>query len=253
MNLQKQSYEREGSSTPVMGVKIFGYSVLAGVMALFLYFSMTLLINGALQTPVGYRVYEVVDGEQVLVQEMTWEEFTALDPEELIVKDDSRFSGETVMGPKNAVCAALMTGAKVLTQGLMLFVLVALCGYYVWAEGDRDRNLVKHHERVATPLRGLWIGLIAAVPSLVLYGLLAVGKLGLFAVDSIQGVYRMLNPVFMPLVLAIMPADVYPATAVTGMQLVWLFLLWLVLPATCATAYQLGYRRVFKKKKKNGK
>lgn len=250
MKLQKRSYESEGSSTPVMGVKIFGYSVLAGIMALFLYFSMTLLINGALQTPVAYRIYEVVDGEQVLVQEMTWEEFSAMDPEDLIVTDDSRFSGETVMGPKNAVCAALMTGAKVLTQGLMLFVLVALCGYYVWAEGDRDRNLVRHHERTPTPLRGLWIGLIASVPSLALYGLLAVGKLGLFAVDSIQGVYRLLNPVFTPLILCIMPTEVYPATAISGVQMVLLFLLCLVLPATCAAAYLLGYHRVFKKKKK---
>ncbi len=250
MKLQKQSYEREGSSTPVMGVKIFGYSVLAGIMALFLYFSMTLLINGALQTPVAYRIYEVVDGEQVLVQEMTWEEFTAMDPEELIVQDDSRFSGETVMGPKNAACAALTAGAKVLTQVLMLFVLVVLCGYYVWAEGDRDRNLVKHHDRRPTPFRGVWIGLIAAIPSLALYVLLMLGKLNVFAADSVQGVYRMLNPVFTPLILAVMPTDVYPATAITGVQMTLLFLLCLVLPATCAAAYPLGYYRVFKKKKK---
>jgi len=253
MNLQKHSYESEGASTPVMGLKIFGYSILAGIMALFLYFSMTMLINGALQKPIAYRIYEVVDDKQVLVQEMTWEEFTALDPEDLIVKDDSRYSGETVMGPKNDVCAVLMTGAQVLTQGLMLFVLIGLAGYYVWVEGDRDRNLVKHHAREATPFRGLWIGLIAAIPSFALYALLVLGKLDIFAADSIQGVYRLFNPTFTPLILSIMPTDVYPATAITGMQMIWLFLLQLILPATCAVAYQLGYRRVFKKKKKNSK
>ena len=251
--MSRRSYEEAGASTPVMGLKIFGYSVLAGIMALFLYFSMTMLANGALQMPVAYRVYEVVNGEQVLVQEMTWEEFTAMDPEELIVTDDSRYSGETVMGPKNDVCAVLMVGAQVLTQGLMLFVLVALAGYYVWVEGDRDRNLVKHHEWAETPLRGLWIGLIAAIPSLALYGLLVLGKLDIFAADSIQGVYRLLNPTFTPLVIQIMPAEVYPATEITAMQLVWLFLLQLVLPATCAVAYQLGYHRVFKKKKKKSR
>lgn len=250
MTLQKRSYESAGASTPVMGLKIFGYSILAGIMALFLYFSMTMLTNGALQTPLAYRVYEVVDGEQVLVQEMTWEEFTAMDPEELIVTDDSRYSGETVMGPKNDVCAALMVVAQVLTQGLMLTVLIGLTGYYVWVEGDRDRNLVKHHERKETLLRGLWIGLIAAIPSFILYGLLVIGKLDVFAADSVQGVYRLLNPPFTPLINVIMPTSVYPATAITGMQLVWLFLLQLVLPATCAVAYWLGYRRVFKKKKK---
>ncbi len=253
MSLQRRSYESAGASTPVMGLKIFGYSVLAGIMALFLYFSMTMLANGALQMPIAYRIYEVVNGEQVLVQEMTWEEFTAMDPEELIVTDDSRYSGQTVMGPKNDICAALMVGTQVLTQGLMLFVLIGLTGYYVWVEGDRDRNLVKHHERVETPLRGLWIGLLAAIPSFALYGFLVLGKLNIFAADSVQGVYRLLNPTFTPLVLQIMPTDVYPATAITGAQLVWLFLLQLVLPATCAVAYQLGYHRVLKKKKKKSK
>lgn len=248
--MSKGSYEAAGASTFGMGLKIFGYSVLAGIMALFLYFSMTMLANGALQMPVGYRVYEVVDGQQVLVQEMTWEEFTAMDPEELIVTDDSRYSGETVMAPKNAICAALLVGTEILTQLLMVAVLVGLAGYYVWVEGDRDRNLVRHHERRETPLRGLWIGVIAAVPSLLLYGALVLGKLGLFATDSIQGVYRLLNATWTLLIAHIMPTSVYPATAVTGVQLILLFLLQLTLPVTCAVAYQLGYRRVFKKKKK---
>lgn len=250
MSLQKQSYEKERASTLGMGLKMFGYSVLAGIMALFLYFSMTMIANGAFQKPVAYRVYEVVDGKQVLVQEMTWEEFTAMDPSEQIITDDSRFSGETVMGPKNSVCAVLMVVMQVLTQALMLFVLIGLVGYYVWAEGDRDRNLVKHHQRLETPLRGLWIGVIAAVPSLVLYVCLVLGKLNLFAADSVQGVYRLLNPPFVPLILQIMPTDTYPATAISFGQLFLLFLLQLVIPVTCAVAYQLGYHRVFRKKKK---
>ena len=123
MSLQKQSYEKERASTLGTGLKMFGYAVLAGIMALFLYFSMTMIANGAFRKPVAYRVYEVVDGKQVLVQEMTWEEFTAMDPSEQIITDDSRFSGETVMGPKNSVCAVLMVAMQVLTQALMLFVL----------------------------------------------------------------------------------------------------------------------------------
>ena len=35
------SYETAGASTFVTALKIFGYSVLAGIMCLFLYFSMT--------------------------------------------------------------------------------------------------------------------------------------------------------------------------------------------------------------------
>ncbi len=248
--MSKESYESAGASTPVMGLKIFGYSILAGIMAMFLYFSMTMLANGALQNPVGYRVYEVVDGQQVLVQEMTWDEYMAMSTEDLLVQDDSRYAGETVMAPKNSACAALLVAAEILTQLLMAAVLIGLTGYYVWAEGDRDRNLVKHHAREATPLRGLWIGLIASVPSLILYVFLVLGKYGVFAADSIQGVYRLFNSTWMLLISRIMPTSVYPATAITTAQLIGLFALQLVLPVACAVAYQLGYRRVFKKKKK---
>lgn len=248
--MNKESYESAGASTAVLGLKIFGYSILAGIMAMFLYFSMTMLANGALQNPVSYRVYEVVNGQQVLVQEMTWDEYMAMSTEDLLIQDDSRYAGETVLAPKNDICAALLVGAECLTQLLMAAVLIGLTGYYVWVEGDRDRNLVKHHARTATPLRGLWIGLIAAVPSLILYAALVLGKCNVFAADSIQGVFRLFNSTWMLLVSRIMPTTVYPATAITTAQLIGLFLLQLVLPASCAVAYQLGYHRVFKKTKK---
>ena len=241
----------ESASTPVwkLGLKIFGYCILAGLTSLFLYFSMTMLIDAALQEPVAYRVYEVVDGEQVLREEMTWEEYTQRDPAQSIITDDSRFSGETVMAPINDACAVLLVLARALEQGLMIAILVMLTGYYVYADGDRDRNLVKHHEREATPLKGLQVGLIASIPGFFLYGLLIAGKCGVLS-ESVQGLFRFAMPCFLPLTNAIMPTDMYPATEITAAAFAALFGLLLILPVSTTVAYQLGYKRVFKKKKK---
>ncbi len=241
----------ESASTPVwkLGIKIFGYCILAGLTSLFLYFSMTMLIDAALQEPVAYRIYEAVDGKQVLVEEMTWDEYTAMDPSELIVTDDSRFSGETVMAPINAACEGLLVLARVLEQGLMIAILVMLTGYYVYVDGDRDRNLVKHHEREATPLKGLQVGLVASIPGFFLYGLLIAGKCGVMA-ESVQGLFRFAMPCFLPLTNAIMPTAMYPATEMTFTTFAALFGLLLILPIATTAAYLLGYHRVLKKKKK---
>lgn len=247
--VRSDSYEQPGNSIPVMGLKIFGYSVLAGIMALFVSFSMLMLTNAAFTTTVGYREYEVINGEQVLIDTVYFDEDTTYESEKVTAEDDRAVSREMIIEPKNPVCAVLIDVMGVIEQLLMILILVVLTGYYVHREGDRDRNLVRHHNMEPQPLKGLWIGLIAAVPSAVLYVLLIVGKCGVLS-ESVQGVYRLLNASFTPLINAIMPTETYPATAITLWQFVLLFLVWAVLPATCAVCYLLGYHRTFKKIKK---
>ncbi|MBQ3094037.1 MAG: hypothetical protein IJC52_02595 [Clostridia bacterium] len=246
----KQSYEKQGAATPLMALKIFGYSVLAGVMALFLSLSISMISTGALTHTVGYHEYEVIDGEQVLINTVMFDENTDYESQMTTADDDRRISREMITEPKNAACAALIVCLDVVEQVLMILVLVVLTGYYVYREGDRDRNLIKHHGRPHTPLRGLWIGLIAAVPYLLLYASLVLAKCGVVTLDTVQGVYRLLNACFTPLINLIMPLEVYPATAVSVAQLLALFGLQLVLPLTCAVAYTLGDKRLIKKWKK---
>jgi len=246
---RSESYEKPGSSIALMGLKIFGYSVLAGIMSLFVSFSLLMLSNAAFTTTVGYHEYEVIDGEQVLVETVYFDEDTTYESQMQTGTDDRKISREMIVEPKNPACATLIGLTKVIEQLIMLLILVVLTGFYVHREGDRDRNLVRHHNMEPQPLKGLWIGLVASIPSAFLYGLLLVGKCGLYS-DSVQGVYRLLNACFTPLINVIMPPEVYPATAITFGQLALLLLLWAVLPATCAVCYTLGYRRTFKKLKK---
>lgn len=248
----RQSYEAEGSSTPIMALKIFGYTVLIGIMCMFLSFSLNMLVNSAFKQPTEYVIYEVVDNKQVEVKRMPFAEAQKMTAEEKTLYGNERFSGETVMAPKNEACAVLVTVMKVIEQAAMLAMLVIMVGYYVHREGDRDRNLVKHHDRKPTPLKGLWIGLLASVPAAGFYALLIVGKCGVMS-DSVQGVYRLANAAFLPLINVIMPQSVHPAVNMTVWQLVLLFLLLLIVPAACAVAYHMGYKRVIKRWKKKHK
>lgn len=243
------SYESGSIPAWKLGIKIFGYSVLAGITAAFLYFSLTMLTDAALQEPVAYRIQTVQDDGTITEEEIPWEEYTAMTAEDLTVTDDSRVSGEIVMAPINDACAVLLTVVHILEQGLMIAILVALTGYYVYVEGDRDRNLVKHHARAETPMKGLCTGLIASIPGLMLFALLVAGKYGVLT-ESVQGLYRFAMPCFLPLTNVLMPTEMYPATAMTFGAYAGLFGLLLILPASCTAAYLLGYNRVFKKKKK---
>ncbi len=247
-----ESYEKPGSGVFIMGLKIFGYSVLAGIMSLFVSFSLLMLSNAAFTHTVGYHEYEVINGEQVLIDTVYFDEDTTYESQEQSATDDRRISREMIVEPKNPACASLINMMKVIEQLIGVVILVVLTGYYVHREGDRDRNLVRHHSMEPQALKGLWIGLIAAIPSGLLYLLLIVGKCGILS-ESVQGVYRLLNASFTPIINGIMPVDVYPATAIAVWQLLLLFLVWTVLPVTCAVCYTLGYRRTFKKIKKKFK
>lgn len=249
MSAKYTSYEKPGASTLSMGVKIFGYAILAGIMSVMLSFSISMISNGLFTQTIGFHEYENVNGEKILLETVYYDEDTTYESEKETAEDDRGIVREMIVVPRDDLCAVLITVVDVLEQLLMLSMLYVLCGYYVYREGDRDRNLVKHHERTPTPLRGLWIGLIAAAPALVPFVLLVIGKYGVLS-ESAQGIYRLLNPCFAPLVSVIMPLEQYPATTVQVWQLFVLFLLPLTTAGVCALCYQLGYKRVFKKKKK---
>ena len=246
----RQSYDSAGAPTPLLALKIFGYAFLAGIMALFMSFSINMITQSALQEPTAVIINTIEADNSVTKETFTIEEYTAKQAEiQKILTDDTRKSAEYVYTPKNAACAVLVVAVDVIEQLLTLALLVVLTGYYVYREGDRDRNLFKHHDRKPTPYKGLVIGLLAGIPSCIVYALLIVGKCGVMS-ETVQGLYRGLNPTFLTLINVIMPSDVYPATNIAVWQLVLLALPLAVLPLTCHEAYRLGYNRFFKRLKK---
>ena len=90
----------------------------------------------------------------------------------------------------------------ILSQSFMFVLFAALIYSKLWERGDRDANSVNFGRMEEDKLRGLRIGLIAAVPSIVFYLLLVVSRLGLVT-EKYFCIYRGLNLTFMPVMSAL--------------------------------------------------
>lgn len=275
MSKANGSYDKPGASTLKLALKIFGYTFLAGIMSIFVYFSITFVAESALKEQVGYYEYEIVNEEtnettilnKVLFAQTTTTASTTTAPTTTVtdaggqtVTTVTDAPTTTTEGPKKVMIFEPKTGAaattlnvvKMLAQLLLVTMYVTMAGYYIYREGDRDRNLVRHHQQAPTPWRGLIVGLLAAVPSAVIAALPILGKFGVMS-DSVLGVYNTFNPTFLPLINAVIPTSVETATELTFLQIGTVVLVWMVLPVTGAVSYTLGYKRVFKPKKKKAK
>lgn len=67
---------------------------------------------------------------------------------------------------------------NVLSSILMLLLLAAFPYSIVWSKGDRDKNSVNFGHMQEDKLRGLKVGLMAAIPSAIGYIVLVLSKLG---------------------------------------------------------------------------
>ncbi|MBQ6830597.1 MAG: hypothetical protein IJO59_05720 [Clostridia bacterium] len=141
--------------------------------------------------------------------------------------------------PPGALAAANVTA---LILQAMLFVII-LYGP-MWKYGNHDINAVKYGRRAEDKWRGLKIGLIAAVPSILAYVVLVADKLFGFW-KSCAAFYRLANVGLYPLVVWAFGPDVAASTAgVTWGGMVLAAVPILVMPTVATIAYRIGYADV---------
>lgn len=141
----------------------------------------------------------------------------------------------------------------------MLLLLAAFPYGILWSQGDRDRNSVQFGHMQADKWRGLKVGLIAAIPSALLYLFLLLSRLGLFWNKFVQ-LFQILNACFAPTINAIMRAQGHDILTTADVGWGWILLLVFtvaVLPLVSWGSYALGYRQysisehlIYKNKKK---
>lgn len=139
-----------------------------------------------------------------------------------------------------AVMTAINLIALFLEGGLFFLVIYGK----LWALGDRDSNAAAFGNGGGDPLRGLKIGLLAAIPSFVSWLVLVADKLfGLW--DTMLTMYRLGHlGLYGALVMAIGP-NFQTTTAQIGWGgIVGAALPVLFMPTVAALAYYLGYRNI---------
>ncbi len=122
---------------------------------------------------------------------------------------------------------------------MMLFVMIIYGS--MWKYGNHDINATKYNRRSEDKNRGLKIGLVAAIPSILSYAVLLADKLFGFW-PSCTVMYRIGHLALYPLVIWAFGADAGVSTAgVTWGNMVLAAVPVLVMPVVAAIAYRIGY------------
>ena len=241
-----------------LALRVYGKCVLCMVMCLFIYISVTAICTGVFTETVGERVYYTDSNQQYIRDEAGNAVFRDVyaDGSQGVTKEEAQAladdNGWTVaaVSLRSEMSAGAAAGMNVVLQVLMAVALIALIYSSIWSLGDRDANLVAYHHRQADPLRGLKIGLLAVIPSAVLYVLLVALSLAKPTLsDDYFTLYAWANAPLMPLLNTF-------KTAQGGLRLALSIIPLLPVPLITLTAYALGYRQISLSEKliyKNGK
>ena len=217
-----------------LAVQVYLKTIVAAIMSLIVYISLSVVIIGMNTHTIGYRIYEMVDGEQVLIEEKYFDDtVTSAPPGE---------EGQLVEGIMSEPPAAAMILLNVLSEVIMLIMLAIFIFTPVQEKGQRDLTQVKYRKGKEDKLCGLKIGLLAGIPAFAAYLLLIVAKLtGLMPWYLLA--YRYINICFLPIINAV------AGTAVASADISWLALLVFLLlqayiPLVCHVAYTIGYKQI---------
>ena len=116
----------------------------------------------------------------------------------------------------------------------------------LWTLGDKDNNNVTFGRLAEDKLRGLKIGLLAGIPGFVCYILLILSRFGVIAGGFLR-IYEWLNAPYILLIQG-MTGNAGSTAEMAGWCLLPIALLTLLVPATCALGYYLGYREFSSRK-----
>lgn len=213
--------------------------IIASIMCLFVYISIQFIAVAVYTQEIGYTIYEVVDNQR---GEALYTHYFA-DGEDLKIKE---YEGKDIKVEKISVRSTLTDkqsrNADIIAQVFCFCIIGAILYGRIWSIGTADNNKVKFSRMEEDKLRGLKIGSIATIPSVIVYLLLILARLGvapniLFSVYKLCNVhiFGYLNVLFGSKTL-VADLPVYKI-AIAALPLVFV-------PLLCAVAYILGYKDI---------
>ena len=129
----------------------------------------------------------------------------------------------------------------VLTTLMMLFLMGVFPYNLLWELGGKDDTKVRYKGKPPDPLRGLRIGILATIPSALLYiGAWIVKMTGKGTLYL--AIYRITQIPYLPYINAVLGNNTEPGKLPVGGLLACALTLVFV-PVVCAISYRLGFRK----------
>lgn len=228
--------KKRTKNTLKIALKVWGRLLISGIMCAVVSLSMSVLGSGLLARDVGYRIIQITQvGEESEATVLTEHRYA---PGEQVVEEMELPEGQYFQ-PISEMTPAVKTIVDVITLLAMLFLLGVFPYNLLWEVGNKDENKVRYRNRRPEPWRGLKVGLLAMIPTAVLYIALWLGRFGVLPAGYLA-VFRIANMPYLPYINWFVPVDVaLPEVAVW--RLLAVAGLFLFVPAVCLFAYRLGF------------
>ncbi len=220
--------------------KLYGHMIVASFMCFILVMSFNMMGTAFLTKEVGYTVHGSLkqDEEAVKLYEYYYE-----DGEDQKYEEYEK-QGYTLI--KNAIRTQTSKKDGIIWDVVTQIFLIFMAGVFVynnlWNIGRKDKNAVDHHLQNEDKFKGLKIGLITMIPSVVLLTVFAIGK-ATFAKNVTIALFAFLNThLYKAILLITGGGGLFSELAVW--QIIVFYALFLIVPIIAEIAYILGYKDI---------
>lgn len=225
---------KEKNSVWKAGCMVWVRLIFASIICFIVWFSIDAMCLSFLGEVSGYQIYaydENGENPQLIVS------YTYAEGEDkttdIAVDENQVLTKIRTMSPTDKVVVGVVSS-------VFTWLIFGLFPYNImWSKGSHDENYVNIGRFEQDTLFGLKAGIVASIPSMVLYLLLVLGKFGAFPSVILQW-HRLINSPFIPYIDAV-EMGVKTAMELSFGSLLAVGATLLFVPFVCWLGYYLGY------------
>jgi hypothetical protein len=208
-------------------------------MCLIVFFSFNFAITAGFSDTVGQRIY-YYNEETGREEQVCYHDKDNNPPENCRCAD---YESEKLNPIADKKLSQSRQNISLVLAQIFSFVMITgiLCGT-VWEIGNKDISAVKQGRADENKLKGLYIGLISAIPSVLVYVLLVLSHLEIFRPEFLS-TYRLVNSHF-HYILTLVYSGAQNAAQLSSSQLILCGVIHLYLPIISFVSYYLGYKDI---------
>lgn len=218
------------------GIKLFTRFAIGVVMCVIVFFSFNFAITAAFSDVVGQKIF-YYNEETGREEQVCYHDKDNNPPTDCKCAD---YDSERLNPLADRKLSNSRQNISLILAQIFSFVMMTgiLCGT-VWEMGNKDIWAVKHDRINENKLRGLYVGVIAAIPSLAIFVLLVLSHLEVFK-PTFLDTYRLFNSHF-HYILTLIYSGAENAAQLSVGQLALCGALNLYLPILAFISYLMGY------------
>ena len=221
-------------------LRLYGNMIVAGFMCFMLVITFNVIATGFFTKNIGYKVYGNLKEGEEQTELYTYYYADGEDSKKQEYIDKGYTLNEVSIRSEIDKSTALIW--DIISQIFLLFMSGVFVYNILWNLGFKDNNLVHIGAKNEDKLKGLKIGTIATIPSLVLLTVLTIGK-STFANGVSVALYGILNAQFYEAIYMISGGGVLFSDLAIWQVLLFYALL-IYIPLLSHVAYILGYKSI---------